>query len=64
MEAQAFSRLHEVLTRLSDDLQTADGDDESVALQLQLIAECFRAQRNSCVQSTRNQTLLRYLKPQ
>ncbi|KAG7240680.1 hypothetical protein INR49_026569 [Caranx melampygus] len=56
VEVQAFSRLLEVLTRLSDDLQTAD--EESVALQLQLIAECFRAQRNSCVQSTRNQKLL------
>lgn len=62
MDVQAFSRLLEVLTRLSDDLQSAD--EEAVALQLQLIAECFRAQRNSCVQSTRNQSLLRYLKAQ
>uniref|UniRef100_A0A3B4U3B7 Ataxin-10 n=2 Tax=Seriola dumerili TaxID=41447 RepID=A0A3B4U3B7_SERDU len=61
VEEQAFSRLLEVLTRLSDELQTANKDSESVPLQLQLIAECFRAQRNSCVQSTRNQSLLREL---
>lgn len=62
VEEQAFSRLLKVLTRLSSELQAANGDDadmQSVALQLQLIAECFRAQRNSCVQSTRNQSLLR-----
>lgn len=62
VEEQAFSRLLKVLTRLSEDLQAASGEDEdlqSVTLQLQLIAECFRAQRNSCVQSTRNQSLLR-----
>uniref|UniRef100_A0A4W6FL71 Ataxin-10 n=1 Tax=Lates calcarifer TaxID=8187 RepID=A0A4W6FL71_LATCA len=61
-QKQAFSRLLKVLTRLSEDLQAASGEDEdlqSVTLQLQLIAECFRAQRNSCVQSTRNQSLLR-----
>uniref|UniRef100_A0A4W6FJY4 Ataxin-10 n=1 Tax=Lates calcarifer TaxID=8187 RepID=A0A4W6FJY4_LATCA len=60
VEEQAFSRLLKVLTRLSEDLQAASGEDEdlqSVTLQLQLIAECFRAQRNSCVQSTRNQSL-------
>uniref|UniRef100_A0A4W6FL62 Ataxin 10 n=1 Tax=Lates calcarifer TaxID=8187 RepID=A0A4W6FL62_LATCA len=64
VEEQAFSRLLKVLTRLSEDLQAASGEDEdlqSVTLQLQLIAECFRAQRNSCVQSTRNQSLLREL---
>ncbi|XP_039997736.1 ataxin-10 isoform X3 [Xiphias gladius] len=64
VEEQAFSRLLKVLTRLSSELQAANGDDadmQSVALQLQLIAECFRAQRNSCVQSTRNQSLLREL---
>ncbi|XP_029351105.1 ataxin-10 [Echeneis naucrates] len=61
VEEQAFSRLLGVLIGLSDELQTAGGDEGSVALQLQLVAECFRAQRNSCVQSTRNQSLLREL---
>ncbi|XP_058481670.1 ataxin-10 [Solea solea] len=64
VEEQVFSQLLQVLTRLSDELQAARGPDEdlhSVNLQLQLAAECFRAQRNSCVQSTRNQSLLRNL---
>ncbi|XP_040885606.1 ataxin-10 [Toxotes jaculatrix] len=64
VQEQAFSRLLKVLTGLSDELQDASGDCEdpqTVALLLQLIAECFRAQRNSCVQSTRNQSLLREL---
>ncbi|XP_034434494.1 ataxin-10 [Hippoglossus hippoglossus] len=64
VEEQAFSSLLQVLTRLSDELQAAgetSEDLQSVGLQLQLTAECFRAQRNSCVQSTRNQSLLREL---
>ncbi|XP_062299650.1 ataxin-10 [Scomber scombrus] len=64
VEEQAFSSLLQVLSWLCDELQAASVDDQdlqSVALQLQLIAECFRAQRNSCVQSTRNQCLLREL---
>lgn len=63
VEEEAFSSLLKVLSQLYDELQAASRDDQdvqSVALQLQLTAECFRAQRNSCVQSTRNQGLLRY----
>ncbi|XP_069013005.1 ataxin-10 isoform X1 [Embiotoca jacksoni] len=64
VEEEVFSSLLKVLTRLYEELQVAgeDGEDlQSFALQLQLAAECFRAQRNSCVQSTRNQSLLREL---
>ncbi|XP_028426030.1 ataxin-10 [Perca flavescens] len=64
VEEKAFSSLLNVLSRLCDELHAASCDDQdlqSVALQLQLAAECFRAQRNSCVQSTRNQSLLREL---
>lgn len=62
MEEEAFSSLLKVLSGLCDELQAASSEDEdlqSVGLQLQLSAECFRAQRNACVQSTRNQSLLR-----
>ncbi|XP_073336320.1 ataxin-10 [Pagrus major] len=62
VEEEAFSSLLKVLSRLCDELQAVSGEDEdlqSVALQLQLTAECFRAQRNACVQSTRNQSVLR-----
>ncbi|KAM4569195.1 ataxin-10 [Odontesthes bonariensis] len=59
VEEEAFSTLLKVLTRLYGELQT--GDLQSSALQLQLTAECFRAQRNSCVQNARNQKLLRQL---
>lgn len=58
MEEEAFSGLLKVLSRLCDDLQTASTEDQD--LQLQLMAECFRAQRNACVQSTRNQSVIRY----
>ncbi|XP_051247847.1 ataxin-10 [Dicentrarchus labrax] len=64
VEEEAFSSLLKVLSRLWDELQAASSEDPdllSVTLQLQLTAECFRAQRNACVQSTRNQTLLREL---
>ncbi|XP_074481053.1 ataxin-10 [Sebastes fasciatus] len=64
VEEQAFSSLLDVLSRLCDELQAVSCDDQdlqSVSLQLQLTAECFRAQRSACVQSTRNQSLLREL---
>ncbi|CAG5927683.1 unnamed protein product [Menidia menidia] len=62
VEEEAFSSLLQVLSRLSGELQAAHTDAEVVdALHLQLTAECFRAQRNSCVQSARNQKLLREL---
>lgn len=64
VEKEAFASLLKVFSRLRDELLTMSCDDhdlQSVALQLQLTAECFRAQRNACVQSTRNQSLLREL---
>ncbi|XP_037098875.1 ataxin-10 [Syngnathus acus] len=60
VDREAFLTILKVLSRLSDELQ-ADRDLKSAALQLQLAAECFRALRNSCVQSARNQNLLREL---
>ncbi|KAI3366847.1 hypothetical protein L3Q82_009495, partial [Scortum barcoo] len=63
-EEEAFSALLKVLSRLCNELQDAsceDRDLQSAGLLLQLSAECFRAQRNACVQSTRNQSLLREL---
>nr|XP_057933983.1 ataxin-10 isoform X2 [Doryrhamphus excisus] len=59
VDKEAFSSLLKVLSRLSDELQASSGSNYS--LKLQLTAECFRAQRNSCVQSPRNQCLLREL---
>lgn len=60
-----FSVLLRVLTQLSDELRAAvcaEGQhDPSVALELQMSAECFRAQRNACVESSENQCLLRNL---
>ncbi|XP_045927596.1 ataxin-10 [Micropterus dolomieu] len=64
VEEEAFSILLKVQSQLCDELQAASSEDpdlQSVPLQLQLAAECFRAQRNSCVQSARNQSLLREL---
>ncbi|XP_077357165.1 ataxin-10 [Festucalex cinctus] len=61
---EAFSTLLKVLSRLSDELQAANGFDQdlkAVSLQLQLAAECFRALRNACVQSAHNQNILREL---
>lgn len=57
VEEEAFSGLLKVLSRLRDELQRFSTDDQN--LQLQLMAECFRAQRNACVQSTRNQSVIR-----
>uniref|UniRef100_A0A8C2XR37 Ataxin-10 n=1 Tax=Cyclopterus lumpus TaxID=8103 RepID=A0A8C2XR37_CYCLU len=60
VEEEAFSSLLKVLSRLRDELMAVSCDDQdlqSVALQLQLTAECFRAQRNAWSQSTRNQSL-------
>ncbi|XP_074554705.1 ataxin-10 isoform X2 [Halichoeres trimaculatus] len=64
VKEEAFLSLFKVLSRLSEDLQNTcsqDQDLESVGLLLQLLAECFRAQRNACVQNTRNQNRLRRL---
>ncbi|XP_030644238.1 ataxin-10 [Chanos chanos] len=50
-----LSKLHEEIRVWSKRGQSA----ESVSLGLQLTAECFRSQRNACVQCTRNQCILR-----
>uniref|UniRef100_A0A3Q3VN79 Ataxin-10 n=1 Tax=Mola mola TaxID=94237 RepID=A0A3Q3VN79_MOLML len=60
VEEEAFSSLLKLLCRLCDDLQTVSDEGQSL-LQLQLMADCFRAQRNACVQSTRNQGVMRKL---
>uniref|UniRef100_A0A3B3DJM4 Ataxin 10 n=1 Tax=Oryzias melastigma TaxID=30732 RepID=A0A3B3DJM4_ORYME len=62
VEEDVFSSLLALLIQLQTELQSADRDAgalESATLQLQLTAECFRAQRNSCVHSARNQKLFR-----
>ncbi|KAI4803024.1 hypothetical protein KUCAC02_006586 [Chaenocephalus aceratus] len=64
VKEEVLSSLLQVLSRLCDELHAVSCDDQdlqSVALQLQLTAECFRAQRNTCVESDRNQSLLREL---
>ncbi|KAF7229018.1 ataxin-10 isoform X1 [Nothobranchius furzeri] len=64
VEEEAFLLLLKVLTRLCEDLHNANskGDDlQAFSLLLQMTAECFRSQRNSCVESKRNQNLLREL---
>ncbi|KAM8910913.1 ataxin-10 [Spinachia spinachia] len=64
VDEETFSSLLKVSSRLCDDLLAVGCehvDLQSVGLQLQLTAECFRAQRNACVQSTRNQSVLREL---
>lgn len=62
MNEEAFSGLLKVLSQLCDDMQTVSTED--AGLQLQMIAECFRAQRNACVQSTHNQNVIRYFQIQ
>uniref|UniRef100_A0A3P9LML5 Ataxin-10 n=1 Tax=Oryzias latipes TaxID=8090 RepID=A0A3P9LML5_ORYLA len=64
VEKEVFSGLLSLLIQLCTELQSADMDAEglkSATLQLQLTSECFRAQRNCCVHSARNQKLLRDL---
>ncbi|XP_037551600.1 ataxin-10 [Nematolebias whitei] len=62
VEEEAFSNVLKVLSRLLEDLQDRRSEDlQTFSLQLQMTAECFRSQRNSCVQSPRNQRLLRQL---
>ncbi|KAG7259832.1 hypothetical protein CRUP_006964 [Coryphaenoides rupestris] len=64
-----FCSLWGLLSRLREQLETSGEEEEEEEeegssggeLTLQLIAECFRAQRNACVQSPRNQALLREL---
>ncbi|CAL8247384.1 unnamed protein product [Merluccius merluccius] len=60
VEKDVFCHLWGLLSRLREELEASGGGEED-ELNLQLIAECFRAQRNACVQSPRNQALLREL---
>nr|XP_055046350.1 ataxin-10 [Misgurnus anguillicaudatus] len=58
-----IKNLHSVLSRLSVEIQSlndvVDQQEESVSLLLKLTTECFRAQRNACVQCTPIQCTLR-----
>ncbi|KAF5899747.1 ataxin-10 isoform X1, partial [Clarias magur] len=58
VENEVLHSLSALLLRLSDNLQE-DHEAQTVPICLQLTAECFRAQRNSCVQCPRNQHILR-----
>jgi hypothetical protein len=61
VEKDVFCSLWSLLSRLREELEASgEGEEEGDELNLQLMAECFRAQRNACVQSPRNQALLRY----
>ncbi|XP_034019717.1 ataxin-10 [Thalassophryne amazonica] len=62
VQEEIFSSLLTVLSRLCEELQGASRDDQDQrGFTLQVTAECFRALRNSCVQCTRNQCMLRNL---
>uniref|UniRef100_A0A8C5AZF4 Ataxin 10 n=1 Tax=Gadus morhua TaxID=8049 RepID=A0A8C5AZF4_GADMO len=59
VEKDVFCSLWSLLSRLREELEASgEGEEEGDELNLQLMAECFRAQRNACVQSPRNQALL------
>ncbi|KAJ8006848.1 hypothetical protein DPEC_G00111480 [Dallia pectoralis] len=58
-EEETFRNLLKILSKLSEVIQAAGGEVKEVILQL--TTECFRAQRNGCVQCARNQSLLRSL---
>ncbi|XP_036433407.1 ataxin-10 isoform X1 [Colossoma macropomum] len=62
VEVDVLGRLSALLSKLSDEIQVfseEDQEQQSASLCLQLTAECFRAQRNACVQCPRNQCILR-----
>ncbi|XP_072529250.1 ataxin-10 isoform X2 [Salminus brasiliensis] len=62
VEVDVLERLSAVLSRLSEEIQVLSEENQeqqSALLCLQLTAECFRAQRNACVQCSRNQCILR-----
>ncbi|XP_046879017.1 ataxin-10 isoform X2 [Hypomesus transpacificus] len=65
-----LASLMPVLNRLADEIEAGAGSGEAGAgaggrqagpLSLQMMAECFRAQRNACIQNTHNQNRLREL---
>ncbi|CAL8406422.1 unnamed protein product [Arctogadus glacialis] len=59
VEKDVFCSLWSLLSRLREELEASgEGEEAGDELNLQLMAECFRAQRNACVQSPRNQALL------
>ncbi|KAF4079709.1 hypothetical protein AMELA_G00181340 [Ameiurus melas] len=57
VETEVLHSLSALLLRLSDKL-LEDDEAQTAPLCLQLTAECFRAQRNACVQCPRNQRIL------
>ncbi|KAL7828000.1 hypothetical protein AOLI_G00311520 [Acnodon oligacanthus] len=62
IEVDVLGRLSALQSKLSDEIQVfseEDQEQQSASLCLQLTAECFRAQRNACVQCPRNQCILR-----
>ncbi|XP_068162812.1 ataxin-10 isoform X2 [Antennarius striatus] len=62
VDDETFSSLFEFLSGLCDGLHsTSVEDQDQLSVSLQLTAESFRAQRNSCIQNPRNQKLLRRL---
>ncbi|XP_053506272.1 ataxin-10 [Ictalurus furcatus] len=58
VETEVLHSLSALLSRLSDKL-LEDDEAQTAPLCLQLTAECFRAQRNACVQCPHNQRILR-----
>ncbi|XP_064417852.1 ataxin-10 isoform X2 [Latimeria chalumnae] len=61
IDESVFRNLLEILTKALDEIQTFCMDANRAAhldVCLQFTAECFRCQRNACVQCTRNQTLM------
>ncbi|XP_069484289.1 ataxin-10 isoform X2 [Ambystoma mexicanum] len=57
-----FQNLMEILLKALEKIVQASGDSSSVLKAwLQLTAECFRCQRNACVQCTKNQSAMRNL---
>ncbi|XP_056133521.1 ataxin-10 [Lampris incognitus] len=61
VDREVFCSLLKVISKLCEELQAADVEERGsqyLPVCLQITAECFRAQRNACVQSPRNQGLL------
>nr|XP_023696268.1 ataxin-10 [Paramormyrops kingsleyae] len=64
VEKDVLRTMMEVLSKLFDEIRILNQQElasELGCLCLHLIAECFRSQRNACVQCSRNQTLIRDL---
>ncbi|XP_015208784.2 ataxin-10 [Lepisosteus oculatus] len=63
VEKSVFQSLQQILSKLSKEIHAfhVKKKTEALSLCLQMTAECFRIQRNSCVQCARNQCLMRDL---